>query len=133
MFTSEEEALASVDRAVAEARAHAIRAQALSVDLDALRVTGQSRDGAAEVTLSHTGAVTDVYFGRRLENAGLDQLRTAFLQANAAAQSQLAARVTELSGRAFGDDSATTRELAARYRQMFPPAEGGSDHPGVLR
>jgi hypothetical protein len=133
VFASEEEALAHVDRGVAEAQGRAVRAQALSADLDGLRVSGRSRDGAAEVTLTHTGAVVDVHLGRRLENAGLDQIRAAILEANTAAQGELSAQVTQLTMRALGESSAAAREISEQYRQMFPPVDGGPSDHGVLR
>lgn len=136
MAGSAEEALSSVDRAVADAQQRAVEARRFSEELDQVRVVGQSRDGAAEVTLTHTGALTDIYLGRRLEDASLDKIRSSILEASVAAQGQLADRVSALAGQAFGNESGTTRELVRQYADLFPPAPPDEDGPhtsGVLR
>jgi DNA-binding protein YbaB len=136
VYGSQEEALAQIDRAVAQAQERVTQARAYQAELEGMRVVGQSRDGTAEVTLGHTGAVLDVYLGRSLQDAGLDRIRAVLLEANSAAQAQLAEQVTELTGRTFGRDSGTTREIAAQYRQMFPPPDDtgpGAGQGGVLR
>jgi hypothetical protein len=132
--------LARIDGAVAQAREQAIRAQAYREELDALRVVGRSRDDAAEVTLGHTGAVLDLRLGRHLEEASLERIRAAVLEANAAGRAQLAGRVAELTGQAFGEESETTLEISALYGEMFPPVDDdrsgrgqGHGQPGVLR
>lgn len=133
MHTGAEETLARVDVAVAQARERADRARAYREELDTLRVVGRSRGGAAEVTLGHTGAVLDLHLDGGLAGASLEMIRGALLEANATGQAQLTARVAELTGQAFGEDSATTREIAAHYRELFPPLDvtGHGHGPGV--
>ena len=135
---SAEEALASVDQAVAAAQDRAERAHDYRRRLDRLRVTGRSRDGVARVTLSHTGALSDLHLERTAEHLGAERVRAVVLEANRAAQGHLVAAVTEVTAEAFGRDSATAREIARQYADLFPPpAEPGAtvatDRPGVLR
>ncbi|MCW2792167.1 MAG: hypothetical protein JWO76_1265 [Nocardioides sp.] len=58
MAASEEEALAQIDGAVVQARERAVHARAYATELETLRATGHSSDGAAEVTIGHTGVLT---------------------------------------------------------------------------
>lgn len=139
MFPDAEQALAHVDRAIAQAQERAVRAQQLTQELDALRVTGHSADGAAEVTLTHTGALVDLYLGKTLEEASLERIRTAVLEASTNAQGQIGEHVAELSSRAFGADSQSAQELTRQFQEMFPrreddgPEGPGGSMPGVLR
>jgi hypothetical protein len=136
--TGVEDTLARIDGAVALARERAERAAACRDQLDALRVVGRCRDGTAEVTLGHTGALLDLHLGGGLGTASLERIASALLEANTTAQARLSARVAELTGQAFGEDSGTTREIAAHYRSMFPPPDRddrghGPASSGVLR
>ncbi|MCR6033495.1 hypothetical protein GGQ22_18955 [Nocardioides sp. zg-579] len=139
MYSSPEEALASVDRAAAQMQEQVVKAQAYAVEVETLRIVGQSRDGAAEVTVGHNGAIRDLYLARSLNDATLDRIRAAVLEANADAQRQVVERVSELSAETFGAESATAREISRQYAEMFPAApdddggSAGSTGAGVLR
>ena len=138
MHLSAEEALASVDRAVAAAQDRAEHALDYRRRLERLRVTGRSRDGVARVTLSHTGALCDLQLVRGHEHLGAEQVRAVVLEANRDAQAAVTAAVTEVTAEAFGRDSGTTREIARQYAALFAPASpsgqrAGDDRPGVLR
>ncbi|MEV7428569.1 MULTISPECIES: YbaB/EbfC family nucleoid-associated protein [unclassified Nocardioides] len=135
MYSSPEEALASVDRAAAKMQEQVVKAQAYAVEVETLRIVGQSRDGGAEVTVGHNGAIHDLYLGRTLNDATLERIRSAVLEANADAQRQVVERVSALSAETFGADSATAREITRQYADMFPapPDDGGSPtRAGVL-
>lgn len=134
MHRAADETLDRIDEAVAQARARADRAREYRDRLELLRADGRSRGGAAGVTLGPTGAVLDVHLGRGLHSASLERIRAELLDANAAARAELAERVVALTGQAFGEDSATTREIATRYREMLaPPVDDGPGPAGVLR
>ena len=135
MYSNAEDALASVDRAAARMQEQAAKARAFADEVSRLQVVGQSRDGAAEVTVGHNGALKDLDLGRSLDDASLEQIRAAVLEANADAHRQVVDRVGELSAAAFGADSATSRELVGQYADMFPapPDEPGArSSAGVL-
>lgn len=134
MFDSAEEAMAHIDRGIGAARDRAEQAQRLTVELEGLRVTGRSPDDAAEVTVTHTGALVDLYLSRRLDQATLDQIRSAVLAAQSDAQAQIPDRIAELTQHAFGEDSATSRSVVEQYRGLFPPPDGDPEpRDGVLR
>lgn len=120
MFNNADDALASVDRLVAQAQQKAEQAERYADNVAALKVTGSSRAGA-EVTLSHTGALLNIELLSALNNASLEQIRSAVLEANAAAQGQLSQRVAELASESFGQGSDTASEFTRQYTEMFPP------------
>ncbi len=123
MTPSEEHAHAYVDQLVIQARERAAQAQSMAAEMETLRVTGQSEDGQAEITLTSTGALVDLYVGPSLAGAGGEAIRTSLMQANGAAQRRLSAQAVEVTARHFGADSDTTREFAERYAGIF----GGDD------
>lgn len=137
MASTEEQAHAYIDQLMARAQERAVQAQAMAAEMESMRVVGQSDDRSAEVTLSSTGALVDLYIGPSLQGAGGEAVRAALMQANAAAQRELTTRATEVTARHFGADSETTREFSGRYADLFgtPGDEGdGPDAgPGVLR
>ncbi|MBB3090506.1 hypothetical protein [Nocardioides albus] len=120
MFNNADDALASVDRLVAQAQQKAEQAQRYADNVANLKVTGRSRAGA-EVTLSNTGALVNIELLSGLNNASLDQIRSAVLEANANAQGQLSQRVAELAADSFGQGSETAGEFTRQYAEMFPP------------
>ncbi len=136
MISSEEQAHAHIDQLMLQAQERAVQAQSMAAEMETLRVTGQSEDGQAEITLTSTGALVDLYVGPSLAGAGGEAIRTSLMQANAAAQRSLSVQAVEVTARHFGADSDTTREFADRYTGIF----GGGDEDdtndggsGVLR
>lgn len=122
MFTNEEQARAHVEKLMEQGRAHARDAQQMSVEMDALRVTGWSPDRSASVTLSQSGALVDLALTEKLRESTLVQIRAAVLAANGDAARRLAEEVAVLADRFYGEGSQTARELSRQWSSMLAPA-----------
>lgn len=92
---------------VAEAQQRAEDAARFAADLDALRVTGRSPDGA-QVTLTHTGAMVDL----RLPDTVPAQVAESVLAAVADAHRRIAEQVRELACAGLGAEAGRSFALA---------------------
>jgi len=93
-----------VEQVQAEARTRLEAAAMLRDELATVRGRAQSRDRVATVTVGPSGTLVDVEFTPQAERVSPDALRSAVLEAFAAAQARAQEQVVALTSRIPGAD-----------------------------
>ena len=98
----------------------AARAYELSERVAGLSVSAKRSDGAVEVTVDGSGAVTDLRLSELVRKWPADVITSEILTAMRSAQAMLPARVADLAAQIMDADSPTTRAVVASFGQRFP-------------
>jgi DNA-binding protein YbaB len=103
------------------------RAEQTKADIAQVTGVATSEDGAATVTVSATGALLGVSFGRTADKMPKERLADAVMAAARKAQSTAARQVTDLMTPLIGTDSDAMRLL----RDQLPQVDEPPKHPPV--
>ncbi|MFD7653243.1 YbaB/EbfC family nucleoid-associated protein [Actinosynnema sp. NPDC059797] len=122
-----EQAERSIDNWVEGMRNRADRLQALRDQVERIRVTETSPNGAVVVTVDSTGSPVDVRFTDRAVSVRPDDLGPLFMNTLNAARARIAGEVRAATEAQVGDDLPDTRRMVVdAYRDRFgdapPPA-----------
>ena len=117
----------SVDDWVEGMRSRADRLQALRDQVERVRVTETSANGAVTVTVDSTGSPVDVRFTERAAGVRPEELGPLFMTTLNTARSRIAGEVRAATEAQVGDDLPDTRRMVVdAYRDRFgetpPPA-----------
>jgi DNA-binding protein YbaB len=106
----------------------AARTQAMSEQIEQLRVSAKDGNDLAEVTIDSTGVLVDLKLSSRMHRFEPDVVARAVLTAVAAARKTAAARSREIAEATLGPDSIAARAIADRMQQALEPsdAHGGA-------
>ncbi|HET6502771.1 MAG TPA: YbaB/EbfC family nucleoid-associated protein [Amycolatopsis sp.] len=124
-----EDALAGLDRWVAQARAKAERYQAMRSAAGEVSVTESSKDDLVTVTVDSAGNVTDLRITDRVRELTGAQVAAAVLGTLRKAQSRLPERLGEVMAETIGDDRQTVETIVGNYRAKFPEPEPEETEP----
>ena len=98
--------------------------QAMSEQMDQLRVTVMDEYRIVEVTVDSTGNLVDVLFSEKIRRYSPDEVSQALMTTIRAAKIQVADRSAEIIESTLGADSSAGRAIAERVRnQLAPPNE----------
>lgn len=86
---------------------------------EGLRVTGESPDRLATVTVDGVGQMVDLDFGAEFPGASADRLRAAILAAHVQAKQKLTNRISEIGTELYGEGSPTVRMFAESYERRY--------------
>ncbi|TQS42640.1 YbaB/EbfC family nucleoid-associated protein [Cryptosporangium phraense] len=90
-----------------------------------------ARSAGVVVTVTASGAVTDLRLTDAVRGWPVDRLAADILTTMRRAQAELAGRVAEIAARTVGPDSETARTIVRSYQARFPsPDEGAAFRPG---
>lgn len=109
---SADEALARVDRGIAEAASRATRGQDFADSYAALEGSGASPGGDVRVTLGPEGLVTRLTITNAAASTSGASAREAIMAANTAAIADLRQRAESLTAQTWGAGSATAAAVA---------------------
>lgn len=126
------EAIAGVDRMVADAKAKAQRYQAMRAALGQVSVTETAKDGLVTATVDAAGNITDLRITDRVRDMSGAQVAAAVLNTVRRAQAKLPERLGEVMAATIGDDEQTRETIVGNYRAKFPepePEPGTSQPP----
>ncbi|WP_147455030.1 YbaB/EbfC family nucleoid-associated protein [Saccharothrix australiensis] len=117
----------SIDDWVEGMRSRADRLQALRDEVERIRVTETSSNGAVVVTVDSTGSPVEVRFTDRAVSVRPDDLGPLFMNTLKAARARIAGEVRAATEAQVGDDLPETRRMVVdAYRDRFgdapPPA-----------
>lgn len=105
------------------------RAEQTKADIAQVTGVATSDDGAATVTVSATGALTGVSFGRAADKLPKERLAEAVMAAARRAQATAARQVTDLMTPLIGNDSDAMRMLREQLPQVDEPASAQKHRP----
>ena len=97
----------------AAATARAAKAQALADQAAQVSVSAANPDGSVEVTVTASGAMTDLRLSEAIRKRPADEVAADILATMRRAQAKLAARMAEIAAETVGSDSATGRAVVA--------------------
>jgi DNA-binding protein YbaB len=106
----------------------AARTQAMSEQLEQLRVSAKDGNDLAEVTIDSAGVLVDLKLGSRMHRFEPDVVARAVLTALAEARITAAARSREIAEATLGPDSIAARTIADRMQQSL---ESSVSHGGA--
>ncbi|MEV4823878.1 YbaB/EbfC family nucleoid-associated protein [Micromonospora sp. NPDC049275] len=107
----------------------AARAQELSDRVAAMSATAEGADGAVQVTVAASGAMTDLRLDHRVLSWRADEIAAEVLAVMRRAQGRLAPQVAEAAAETVGADSETARAVVGSYESRFPEVTE-EDEPG---
>jgi DNA-binding protein YbaB len=117
-----------IDTWAASVSARAQAAQELSERVSMLSVSATGRDGAVEVTVAGSGAMTGLHLDNRVLRWPADEIAAEVMSVMRRAQGQLAARVAAIAEETVGADSETGRAVVDGFARRFPaPADDDAD------
>lgn len=106
----------------------AARTQAMSEQIERLRVSAKDGNDLAEVTIDSTGVLVDLKLSPRMHRFEPDVVAGAVLTALAKARKTAAARSREIAEATLGPDSIAARAIANRIQQSL---ESSDSHGGA--
>ena len=112
-----------VDSFERSARERAAVAQDLSAGVAGLSVTAEGAGGAVRVTVSGSGAVTDLRLEPEVEGWAASEIAERVLWTMRRAQAQLADEVRAVAARTVGLESESGRAVVASFGDRFPVPE----------
>jgi DNA-binding protein YbaB len=118
------------DEWLADVTGQAEQAQRLADQVAELTVTAASDDLEVEVTVTASGALTDLRLHDDIRSRPADEIASAIIDTMHRAQGRLADRVAELTTRTLGPDSDSGRALVDSYAERFPPKQDAHGHAG---
>ncbi|WP_435204137.1 YbaB/EbfC family nucleoid-associated protein [Micromonospora sp. bgisy143] len=104
----------------ADISARAARAHELSERVAAMSATAEGADGAVQVTVAASGAMTDLRLDDRVLRWRADEIAAEVLAVMRRAQGRLAPQVAEAAAETVGADSETARAVVGSYESRFP-------------
>ena len=119
-----------VDSFERSARERAAAAQDLSAGVAGLSVTAEGAGGAVRVTVSGSGAVTDLRLEPEVEGWAASEIAERVLWTMRRAQAQLVDEVRAVAARTVGVDSESGRAVVGGFRDRFPVPEPEAGLPG---
>jgi DNA-binding protein YbaB len=106
-----------------------VRTRELSQRVADVSVSASSVDGSVEVTVSSTGALTDLRLDEHVRTWPAQDIAAEILSVTREAQSRLAARVAQVTAQDGGEAPPTARAVVEDLKLRFPPANrGGHGH-----
>ena len=124
-----------LDEWVAGFEQKAARYQELQHEVDDVRISATSPNGAVTVTVDASGVLVDAKFTERIINTSPDELGRQLLLAVNPAKAQIAGRVREVAGQVVGDEAGS--RITGYYEQKFgaapeqqPPPRRADDDEG---
>ncbi|MEU8165890.1 YbaB/EbfC family nucleoid-associated protein [Micromonospora sp. NPDC049004] len=108
----------------------AARAQELSERVAALSATAEGADGAVQVTVAASGAMTDLRLDDRVSRWRADEIAAEVLAVMRRAQGRLAPQVADAAAETVGADSETARAVVGSYERRFPEVPEEEDEQG---
>ena len=115
-----------IDNLSASLTEQAAKAQAMSQQVAGLQVSAESPDGSVVVTVSGSGAVTNLRLGEATRKRPADETAAEILSVMRRAQARLASQVADIAAATVGSDSTAGRAVVASFEQRFP-AESWDD------
>ena len=109
--------------------------QAMRTQVEQVRVTEASTDGAVRVTVDSTGALTDLALNEKIRDLSPPELATQVMTCLRRAQRQLAPRVHLAMQAAVGGEDDLVERVVSGYRERFgqdPLLDSTGADPGVL-
>ena len=97
--------------------------QAMSEQMERLRVTVMDPDRVVEVTVDSTGNLVDVLFSERIRRVTPEEVSRALMATIRAAKAQVADRSAEIIESTLGPDSSAGRAIAERVRKQLTPPD----------
>ncbi|MFG1885930.1 YbaB/EbfC family nucleoid-associated protein [Micromonospora sp. NPDC049102] len=98
----------------------AARAHELSERVAAMSATAEGAEGAVQVTVAASGAMTDLRLDDRVLRWRADEIAAEVLAVMRRAQGRLAPQVAEAAAETVGADSETARAVVGSYETRFP-------------
>ncbi|MGV9211030.1 YbaB/EbfC family nucleoid-associated protein [Micromonospora sp. RB23] len=98
----------------------AARAHELSERVATMSATAEGADGAVQVTVAASGAMTDLRLDDRVLRWRADEIAAEVLAVMRRAQGRLAPQVAEAAAETVGADSETARAVVGSYESRFP-------------
>jgi DNA-binding protein YbaB len=112
--------------------AKAGRYQAAQAQIEQIRTSATSQDGAVRVTVRADGSITDLEFSERIRTLPLRELSARILTTMRSAQAKVVDQVAETMTDQLGDEDAQTRTLMLdEFRSRFPDPEPEDDEEPV--
>ena len=125
----------NLDEWVAGFEQKAARYQELQHEVDDVRISETSPNGAVTVTIDASGVLVDAKFTDRVLNTSPDELGRQLLLAVGQAKAKIAGRVREVAGQVVGDEAGS--RITGYYEQKFgaepvrqPPPRRADDDEG---
>lgn len=107
------------------------QATRLRTEMELVRVTKHSRDGDVEATVDSTGGLVDLHLTTAAMRRGPEELAGEVLAVTRAAQSELAARMSQVMAGVLGPGSDTARFVTDTYGERFPTPAGPDAERGA--
>jgi DNA-binding protein YbaB len=108
-----------IDNLSASVTEQAAKAQAMSQQVADLQVSAESPDGSVLVTVSGSGAVTNLRLGEATRKRPADETAAEILSVMRRAQAKLVSQVADIAAATVGSDSAAGRAVVASFEQRF--------------
>jgi DNA-binding protein YbaB len=105
----------------------AAKAQSMAEQVSQVSASATSSDGAVEVTVAGSGAMTGLRLGEQTRKWSADQTAAEILAVMRRAQAKLASKVAEIAADTVGADSEAGKAVVASFEKRFP--EPPSDDP----
>jgi DNA-binding protein YbaB len=113
-----------IDEWVAAARQRADQLRELRSEVERIKVTHTSENGAVTVTVDSNGVPSDIRFTERASSVRPDDLGPLVMKCLRAAQSRIGGRVDDAAAATVGENLQDTRRMVVdSYRQRFGDAE----------
>ncbi|WP_394613702.1 YbaB/EbfC family nucleoid-associated protein [Lentzea sp. JNUCC 0626] len=109
-----------LDEWVAGFEQNAARYQELQREVDEVRISESSPNGAVTVTIDASGVLVDAKFTERVINTSPDELGRQLLIAVNQAKAKIAGRVRAVAGQVVGDEAGS--RITGYYEQKFGAA-----------
>ena len=104
------------------------QARALSDQVAQLQVSASSSEGAIEVTVAGSGAMTSLRLSEAIRRWPADELAAQIMAVMGRAQAKLSARVAEIAADTVGADSPAARAVVTSFEKRYPyPQSDGDD------
>lgn len=110
------------------------RFETMRGQVEQIRVTEHSADGAVRVTVDSTGSPTNLVLTDKIRSMDPPEIAAQVMACIRRAQGQLADRVRESMTATLGDDEQVVDHVVAGYRARFPDQQqdDARPDPGVL-
>ncbi len=111
------------------------RFEAMRVQVEQIRVTESTADGAVRVTVDSTGSPTDLALSNKIHAMSPPEVAAQIMRCLRRAQGRLAERVRAAMTATVGDDEQVVEHVVAGYRARFPDQrpENAAPDPGMAR
>jgi DNA-binding protein YbaB len=119
-MNSAEQAQRWVDEWVDSFARKAERYQQVQEQVEQIRLTATSPDGAVRVTVGSNGVPTDLELSERTGSIPPAELSSLILATMRRAQSGIADRVEQIMQDTVGQDTSTIGSVVGEYRRQFP-------------